>query len=101
MSQSYYDSQGSWVRDIPTRVGFHSEGLFECFSGRLSKIPPERKMDFNIDLITDEKPISIRPYRMASVELKELKAQFQKFLDKGFIKPSIFSMGCLDFICEE
>ena len=33
------------------------------------------------------------PYRMALVELKELKAQFQELLDKGFIRPSISPWG--------
>ena len=35
-------------------------------------------------------PISKAPYRMAPIELKELKTQLQKLLDKGFIRPNIF-----------
>jgi hypothetical protein len=38
-------------------------------------------------------PISKAPYRMASLELKELKEQLQELLDKGFIRPSISSWG--------
>ncbi|TYK29167.1 putative polyprotein [Cucumis melo var. makuwa] len=34
-------------------------------------------------------PISRAPYRMALKELKELKVQLQKLLDKGFIRPSV------------
>ena len=38
-------------------------------------------------------PISKAPYRMASLELKELKEQLQDLLDKGFICPSISLWG--------
>ena len=34
-------------------------------------------------------PVSRAPYRMASVELKELKVQLQELLDKGFVRPSV------------
>ena len=33
------------------------------------------------------------PYRMALAELKELKAQLQELLDKGFIRPSFSTWG--------
>ena len=38
-------------------------------------------------------PISIPPYRMALLELRELKVQLQDFLDKGFIRPSTSPWG--------
>ncbi len=38
-------------------------------------------------------PISITPYRMAPVELKELKVQLQELLDKGFIRPNVSPWG--------
>ena len=47
--------------------------------------PPEREIDFDIDLLPDTKPISITPYRMAPTELKELKEQLKDLLDKGLI----------------
>ena len=37
--------------------------------------------------------ISKAPYRMASAELRELKAQLQELLDKGFIRPSVSPWG--------
>ena len=37
--------------------------------------------------------ISIPPYRLAPVELRELKVQLQDLLDKGFIHPSISPWG--------
>ena len=33
------------------------------------------------------------PYRMAPIELKELKVQLQELLDKGFVQPSVSSWG--------
>ena len=42
-------------------------------------------MEFTIDLIPRTEPISIPPYRMAPAELRELKAQLEEFLSKGFI----------------
>ena len=38
-------------------------------------------------------PISIPPYRMAPLELQELKKQLQALLDKGFIRPSVSPWG--------
>ena len=52
-------------------------------------------MEFTIDLIQRTKPISIPPYRMAPVELRELKAQLEELLSKGFIRPSISPWGAL------
>ena len=56
-------------------------------------------MDFGIDLEHDSKPISIPPYRMAPVELKELKLQLTNLTDKGFIQPSISPWGAV--VCEK
>ena len=38
-------------------------------------------------------PISIPPYRMAPLELLELKKQLQELLDKGYIRPSVSPWG--------
>ncbi|KAH0685720.1 hypothetical protein KY290_017248 [Solanum tuberosum] len=65
----------------------------EVFPDDLPVIPPEREIDFGIDLLPDTQPISIHPYRMAPAELKELKAQLKDLLDKGFIQPSISPWG--------
>ena len=51
-------------------------------------MPPNREIDFCIDLEPGTCPISIPPYHMAPAELRELKAQIQELLDKGFIHPS-------------
>nr|GFC80542.1 uncharacterized protein [Tanacetum cinerariifolium] len=41
----------------------------------LPGIPPVREVKFNIELIPGSEPISKAPYRMAPIELKELKDQ--------------------------
>ena len=52
-------------------------------------------MEFIIDLIPGTEPISIPPYMTAHAELRELKAQLEELLSKGFIRPSISPWGAL------
>ena len=63
--------------------------LLDVFPDDLPGLPPERELDFPIDLVPGTAPISLPPYRMAPAELKELKAQLQELVDGGFIRPSI------------
>ena len=44
----------------------------------LPGMPPDRDIDFCIDLEPGTHPISIPPYRMAPADLRELKAQLQE-----------------------
>ncbi|XP_058222966.1 uncharacterized protein LOC131332685 [Rhododendron vialii] len=60
----------------------------DVFPKELPSLPPQRKIDFSIELQPGITPISMAPYRMAPAELKELKTQLQELLDKGFIRPS-------------
>ncbi|WVZ93583.1 hypothetical protein U9M48_039551 [Paspalum notatum var. saurae] len=46
-------------------------------------LPPDRDVEFRIDLVSGTAPVSKRPYRMAPDELKEQKTQLQEQLDKG------------------
>ena len=63
------------------------------FPDDISGLPPDREVEFTIDLIPGTEPISIPPYRMAPAELRELKAQLEELLSKGFIRPSISPWG--------
>ena len=65
----------------------------DVFSEDLPGLPPEREMEFTIDLAPGTAPISKAPYRMAPMELKELNIQLQELLDKGFIRPSVSPWG--------
>ena len=51
----------------------------------LPRLPPDRDIEFVIELQPGTAPISKRPYRMPPKELAELKIQLQDLLDKGFI----------------
>ena len=57
----------------------------DIFPEELPGLPPEREIEFCIDVVPGTDPISMPPYRMAPEELSELKEQLQEFLDKGFI----------------
>ena len=43
------------------------------FPDDLLNLPPEREVEFTIDLVPRTNPISKVPYRMEPIELKELK----------------------------
>ena len=67
--------------------------FLDVFPDNIAGLPPNREVKFTIDLIPGTEPISIPPYRMAPVELRELKAQLEELLIKGFIRPSISPWG--------
>ncbi|XP_070005553.1 uncharacterized protein [Nicotiana sylvestris] len=80
----------AYVRDskaeVPSIDSVHVVHEFpEVFPSDLPGMPPDRDIDFCIDLAPGTHPISILPYCMASPELKELKEQLQDLLEKGFI----------------
>jgi hypothetical protein len=60
----------------------------DVFPDELPGMPPDRDIEFAIELQMGTTPISKRPYRMPPAELAELKKQLQELLDKGFIHPS-------------
>ena len=65
----------------------------DVFSDELPGLPPQRVVDFGIELHPGISPISMTPHRMALVELQELRVQLQELLDKGFIRPSTSPWG--------
>ena len=73
------------------RVVLPVRGCF--FPDELPGLPPPRDVDFCIELYPGTSPISMTPYRMAPVELQELKVQIQELLGKGFIRPSTSPWG--------
>jgi hypothetical protein len=66
----------------------------DVFPDDLPRIPPDRDIEFVIELQPGTTLISKRPYRMPPNELAELKIQLQDLLDKGFIRPSASPWGC-------
>ena len=80
--------EGTQLEDIPIVKEFP-----DVFPGDISGLPPDRAIEFVIELIPGTKPISIPPYRMAPAELKEMKAQLEELLSKGYIRPSTSPWG--------
>jgi hypothetical protein len=63
------------------------------FLKELSGMPPDREIEFVIDLVPDTAHIFKRPYRMAANQLAELKEHLQELLDRGYICPSASPWG--------
>ena len=80
--------EGTRLEDIPIVKEFP-----DVFPDDISGLPSDRAIEFVIELIPGTKPISIPPYRMAPAELKEMKAQLEELLSKGFIRPSTSPWG--------
>jgi hypothetical protein len=65
----------------------------DVFPEELSGMPPDREIEFVIELVIGTAPILKRPYRMAANQLAELMEQLQELLDKGYIHPSASPWG--------
>ena len=65
----------------------------DLFPSDLPGLPPQREIEFGIELAPGAEPVSKAPYRMAPAELKELKIQLQELLNLGFVRPSFSSWG--------
>jgi hypothetical protein len=67
--------------------------FLDVFPEELPGMPPDREIEFVIELVSGTAPIFKRPYRMAANQLAELKEQLQELLDKGYIHPSASPWG--------
>ena len=76
------------VDDVPVVREFA-----DVFPEELPGIPPERQVEFRIDLVPGAAPIAKAPYRLAPPEMQELSTQLLELLDKGFIWPSSSHSG--------
>jgi hypothetical protein len=62
--------------------------FLDVFPEELPGMPPDREVEFVIDLLPRTAPISKRPYRMLVEEFKELKKQVTKLQEAGYIRLS-------------
>jgi hypothetical protein len=69
------------------------EEFMDVFPEELPGMPPEREVEFYIDLIPGTAPIAKRPYHMAPTELAELKLQIADLQQKGYLRPSSSPWG--------
>ncbi|KAI3685861.1 hypothetical protein L6452_35122 [Arctium lappa] len=65
----------------------------DVFPEDMPGLPPDRVVDFRIDLIPGAAPIARAPYRLAPTEMQEKVVQLQDLLEKGFIRPSSSPWG--------
>jgi hypothetical protein len=70
------------VRDFP-----------DVFPEELPGMPPDREVEFVIDLLPGTTPISKWPYGMSIEELIELKKQLTELQEAGYIRPSSSPWG--------
>ncbi|KAL8091694.1 hypothetical protein AgCh_034089 [Apium graveolens] len=76
------------LQDIPVVNEFE-----DVFPQNLPGIPPDRLIEFTIELATRTVPISKAPYELAPLEMKELATQLQELLEKHMIRPIFSSWG--------
>jgi hypothetical protein len=67
----------------------------DVFPEELPGVPPDQDIEFVIELKPGTTHIYKTPYRMATLELAELKEHIKELLEKGFIRPSSSLWGAL------
>ncbi|GJR38845.1 putative reverse transcriptase domain-containing protein [Tanacetum coccineum] len=82
------ESKEKRIENVPMICGFS-----EVFPYDLPGLPPLRKIEFKIDLVSGATPVTRAPYRLAPSEMKELSRQLQELMEKGFIRPSSSPWG--------
>ena len=85
--QCHEGAEGSEAR------GRTSSECTKVFRDDFPDLPPQRSVNFSIDLELGTRPISKAPYRMTPIEMAELKKQLEELADKGFIRPSVSPWG--------
>ena len=70
--------QATSIEEVPVVCEY-----LDMFPEELLGMPPNRDLEFTIDLIPGTAPIAKRPYRMAANELEELKKQLRELQEKG------------------
>ncbi|KAJ9563654.1 hypothetical protein OSB04_008814 [Centaurea solstitialis] len=85
---SHEEARKKTVADVPVVSEYP-----DVFPDDLPGVPPERQVEFRIDLVPGAAPIAKALYRLAPPEMQELSKQLKELLDKGFIRPSTSPWG--------
>ncbi|WVZ58911.1 hypothetical protein U9M48_009130 [Paspalum notatum var. saurae] len=80
---------GPEIESIPVVCEFS-----DVFPEDLPGLPPDREVEFSIELVPGTAPIYWNPYKIAPREMAEMKVQIEDLLNKGFIRPSTSPWGC-------
>ena len=65
----------------------------DVFPEELRGMPPDRDIEFLIELLPCTGPISKRPYWVPANDLEEIKKQIKELLEKGYIRRSSSPWG--------
>ena len=80
--------------ETPRLEDFHVLQEFrDVFLDEIPGILPKSNIDFTIELMPREAPVSKEPYRMSTPELLEMKMELQELLEKNYIRPSVSPWG--------
>jgi hypothetical protein len=79
---------GKEIEEIPVVCEFP-----DVFPEKLTELPPDRDVEFVIELMPGAVPVAKSLYRMSFEELDELKKQLKKLLEQGFVRPSASPWG--------
>nr|GEX90215.1 retrotransposable element Tf2 [Tanacetum cinerariifolium] len=78
-------------KDFMSCQPFNIKGLEGAVG--LIRLPPDRQIEFQIDLILGLESVARAPYILAPSKMQELSDQLQELTDKGFIRPSTSPWG--------
>lgn len=84
------------VRDLPVMCEF-----LGVFPEDISDLPPEREIEFTIDLVPSSSLIFIVAYIMSTSKLSELKKQLEELLEKRFVRPSVSPWSASIFLIKK
>ena len=71
----------------------------DVFLEDLPSLPPDKELEFGIELLSSSAPVSIPPYRMAPAELKKIiKDPTSGFSRQRFYSTECISLGCIGIV---
>ena len=73
----------------------------DVFPEELLGMPPDRDIEFLIELLPGTRPISKIPYWMPAYDLEEIKKQIKELLEKGYIRRSSSPWGAPVLLVEK
>nr|GEU87378.1 putative reverse transcriptase domain-containing protein [Tanacetum cinerariifolium] len=76
------------MKDVPVIHDFP-----KVFPEEFPGLPPQKEVEFRIDIVPGAASVARAPYRLVPSEMKELSVQLQELLKKGFIHPSSSPWG--------
>nr|GEU50448.1 putative reverse transcriptase domain-containing protein [Tanacetum cinerariifolium] len=84
----------NWLSKNKAEIVCHEKVVRIPLGGEdLLGLPPQRQVEFRIDLILEATLLAKSQYQLTPSEMQDLSKQLQELQDKGFIRPSHSSWG--------